>query len=73
MARKVPVLQYIDNNEPITRNNHYEFLHHLQSSLLLALRERERLDPVEHRHAQETLDRQRRERAKNLLEKGARP
>lgn len=68
MARKLPQLQEIISNEPITGENHYDFLWHLQNALLLALREGERLNAVQLRFAMEKLNRQRRERAKKLLD-----
>ncbi len=70
MARQFAQLQRIDNNEAITKENHYEFLYHLQSAMLLALRERGSLNTMQHRHAEEKLKQQRRDRAKNILEKG---
>ena len=70
MARQFAQLQHIDNNEAITKETHYEFLYHLQSAMLLALREQGRLDVMQHRHAEEKLKQQRRNRAKKILEKG---
>ena len=70
MARQFAELQRIDNNETITKETHYEFLYHLQSAVLLALRERGRLGAMQYRHAEEKLKKQRRDRAKNILEKG---
>ena len=69
-ARQFAELQQIDNNEAITKDTHYDFLYHLQSALLLALREQGRLNAMQHRHAEEKLRQQRRDRAKNILEKG---
>ncbi len=69
-ARKVPKLQSIENNETITKETHYEFLYHLQSAMLLALREQGRLNAMQHRHAEEKLKQQRRDRARSILEKG---
>lgn len=69
-ARKVPKLQSIENNEPISKETHYDFLHHLQSALLLALREQGRLNAMQHRYAEEKLRQQRRDRARSILEKG---
>ena len=69
-ARKAPKLQSIENNEPITKENHCDFLYHLQSALLLALLEQGHLNVMQHRHAEEKLKQQRRDRAKNILEKG---
>ena len=70
MKRQFANLQHIDNNEVITKETNYEFLYHLQSAMLLALREQGRLDVMQHRHAEEKLKQQRRNRAKKILEKG---
>ena len=72
MSGKFAQLQRIDNNEAITKETHYEFLYHLQGAMLLALREQGRLDSMQYRHAEEKLKQQRRDRAKNILEKGER-
>ena len=68
MAGRFAELRCIDNNEVITEATHYEFLYHLQQAILLALREGERLNAVQLRFAMEKLNRQRRERAKKLLD-----
>ena len=70
MARQFAILQRVDNNEEITKETHYEFLYHLQNSLLLALREQGRLNAMQHRYAEEKLKQQRRDRAKSILKKG---
>ena len=44
--------------EAITRENHPEFLYHLQQALLLALQEQGRLRIPEYRRAEENLLRQ---------------
>ena len=72
MARKFSELQRIDNDEVITQETHYEFLYHLQSAMLLALHEQGKLNVMQYRHAEEKLKQQRRDRAKNILEKGGR-
>ena len=72
MTRPFAQLQHIDNNEAITEENHYEFLYHLHSALLLALQEQGRLNLMQHRYAEDKLNQQRRNRAKNILEKGER-
>ena len=69
-TRKIPTLQSVENNETITEETHYDFLHHLQSTLLLALREQGRLNAMQHRYAEEKLRQQRRDRARSILEKG---
>ena len=69
MARRFAELQRIDDNEAITKETHYEFLYHLQSVMLLALREQGTLNAMQYRHAEEKLKRQRRDRAKKILEK----
>ena len=68
MAKKFARLDRVENNEPITGENNYEFLYQLQSGLLLALREQGRLSPMQHRHADEKLRKQRRDRAKRKQE-----
>ena len=68
MERKVGKLQRIEHNELITSESHYEFLYQLQHALLLALRERESLTPMQLRHAEETLRKQRRDRARRKQE-----
>lgn len=68
MAKKYAKLERIEHNEPITRESHYEFLYQLQNALLLALREQGKLSPMQHRHAQEKLNQQRRERARRKQE-----
>lgn len=68
MARKFAKLLRIEHNEPITMESHYEFLYELQHALLLALREQGRLSPMQHRHAEEKLRKQRRGRAKRKQE-----
>ena len=73
MARHLPVLLRIDNNEKITQENNYEFLHHLQQALLLALHERGRMGAMAYHHAVENLEHQRRERARKLQREGERP
>ena len=59
----------IENSDQITAENHYEFIHQLQYALLLALREKGKLNAVQYRQAEEQLNRQRRSRAKRILEK----
>lgn len=68
MARKFARLDRIEHNEPVTQENHYEFLYQLQQALLLALREQGRLSPMQLHHAEETLREQRRDRAKRKQE-----
>lgn len=73
MAKRFAVLQRIDHNEPITKETHYEFIHHLQNALLLALREQGRLNAMQYRHGAEKLRQQRRDRARCILERGEDP
>ena len=68
MAKNFAKLDRIDHNEPITMENHSEFLYHLQHALLLALREQEILNPMEYRHAEEMLKKQRMDRGKRKQE-----
>ncbi len=69
MRKRYASLQRIDNDRKITKETDYEFLYHLQSALLLALRDRGHLGPVEYRLASQGLQRQRQERARCLQEK----
>lgn len=69
MARKFEKLDRIEHNEPITMESNSEFLYQLQSALLLVLREQGILNPMQHRHAEEKLKQQRRERTKQKQEK----
>ena len=71
--RKFAQLERIDNHEAVTKENHDEFLHHLQQAMLLALRERGMLNVMQYRYADENLNRQRRDRAKKMLEKRGQP
>lgn len=66
MGRKrFAILSHIEHNEPITCENNYEFLYHLQHTLLLALREQGHLTPMQHRYAEEMLKKQRRDCGKD--------
>lgn len=69
MKKQFSQLHHIERNETITKEDHYEFLHHLENALLLALREQGRLDLMQYRHADESLRQQRLDRAKRILEK----
>ena len=68
MERKQVKLDRIEQNEPISSDSHYEFLYQLQHALLLALREQERISPMQLRHAEEGLRKQRIARAKQKQE-----
>lgn len=70
MARRFAELQHIENNEEITKETQYEFFYHLQSAMLLALREQGKLNAMQCRHAEEKLKQQRCDWAKRILEKG---
>lgn len=59
MAKKA-MLQGIENNRNITKETDSEFLYALQSGLLLALKERGRLDEMQFRHAERALREQQR-------------
>lgn len=69
MAKKFAKLDRIEHNEPITMESNYEFLYQLQSALLQALREQGMLSPMQYRHAEEKLRKQRRDRARRKQEK----
>lgn len=68
MEKKFARLQRIDHNQPITEKTHSEFLHNLQLSLLLALREQGTLNTMNLRYAEEILNSQRRKRARKKQE-----
>ena len=68
MARIYAQLLLIDNNRKITHDTDAQFLYQLQRFLLLALREQGILTAMQLRHAQEGLQKQRRERAKGKQE-----
>ena len=70
MKKKFATIQRINWQETLTPENNEAFFDHLQNALLLALRERGRLDVMEYRCAEEKLRRQRIQRARKLLEKG---
>ena len=70
MKKKLAAIQRIDWQGTLTPENNEAFFDHLQRALLLALRERGRLDVMEYRYAEEKLRRQRIHRARKLLEKG---
>lgn len=69
MARKFAKLDRIEHNQPITMESNSEFLYQIQRALLLALREQEILNPMQHRYAEEKLNQQRREHARRKQEK----
>jgi len=71
MKKRFAQLERIDHNEPIKKDTHYTFLHHLQSALLLALHEQGTLNVMQYRQAEESLKIQRRNRAKIIQEKGS--
>ena len=68
MTRKFAKLQRIDHNREITEKTDDAFLYALQKALLLALREQEILSPMEYRHAEEMLKKQRMDRGKRKQE-----
>ncbi len=70
MSREFASLERIENDHKITRETDAPFLHRLQSGLLLALKEQGQLSQTQYQYAKEQLDRQFRERARKMLEKG---
>ena len=70
MARNFASLEGIENDHKITKATDEQFLHLLQSGLLLALKEQGRLSEMQYRTAQDRLDQQRRERTKKLQQGG---
>ena len=69
MAKRFAYLERLDNDSAITYEGDYEFIYHLQISLLQALQEQGILNTIQYRQAQEKLNQQRRNRAKSILEK----
>ena len=59
----------IEHNRSITEELDYNFIFQLENFLLLALREQEILTTMQHRRAEEKLQKIRRERAKKLSQK----
>ena len=59
-------LYQIEYNECITYEKHFDFLYHIQLSLLLAIKELGSLDSMQYRHAEEKLKQQRQDRAKAI-------
>ncbi len=68
MEKKFAKLQEIEHDRNITEETDYKFLYQLQNALLLALREQGRLNAMQHRHAEEKLKQQRRERTRKMQE-----
>ena len=70
VKKKFATLQTCHWKEELTPENNGAFFDHLQWALLLALRERGRLDVTEYRHAEETLRCRRIRQAAEALEQG---
>ncbi len=70
MAKQFASLERIENDRKITKETDYEFLHHLQTGLLLALKEQGRLNEIQYRHAQEKLNQQLRDVTRKNQQKG---
>ena len=62
--KKFAVLQNIENDRKITREENREFIYNLENALLLALLEDGTLTQMQYRQASEKLKRQRREQRK---------
>lgn len=60
MAKQYASLEAIEHDRRITKETDEEFLYQLQTGLLLALKERGRLNEMQYRHAQDRLNQQRR-------------
>ena len=69
MAKQYASLEAIENDRKITKEADYGFLHHIQSGLLLALKEQGRLNEMQYRYAQDRLNQQCREWTKKLQQK----
>lgn len=70
MGKKFAQLQRIDNDQKITKDTHSAFMHLLQNSLLLALKEQGRLTEMQYRYAAEQLSCRQRERARKRIREG---
>ena len=64
--KKFAVLQNIENDRKITREENREFIYNLENALLLALLEDGTLTQMQYRQASEKLKRQRREQRKEI-------
>lgn len=71
MAKRYAELQRIEGAREITAETDYEFWYHLEQALLLALREREKLNAMQYRYAEEQLKQQRIDRTKRLMGEGS--
>lgn len=72
MTRKVTVLQRINNEHKITSDTDDAFVFQLQYALLLALRERGRLNATQYRYAAEKLRLQHQEAVRKMtLDRGS--
>lgn len=54
------VLERVEQDRPIDREQDQEFFYHLENALLLALKEQGRLNAAQYRHAAERLKQQNR-------------
>ena len=64
--KKFAVLQNIENDRKITREETSEFIYNLENALLLSLLEDGTLTQMQYRQASEKLKRQRREQRKEI-------
>lgn len=64
--KKFAVLQNIENDRKITREENCEFIYNLENALLLSLLEDGTLTQMQYRQASEKLKRQRREQRKEI-------
>lgn len=71
MAKQYASLESIENDRKITKEADYDFLHQLQSGLLLALKERGRINEMQYCHAQNRLNRQHQEWTKKFKKGGS--
>ena len=64
--KKFAVLQNIENDRKITREENSEYIYNLENALLLSLLEDGTLTQMQYRQASEKLKRQRREQRKEI-------
>lgn len=59
MKKQFAKLKTIENNELITKEEHFDFICNLEKAVLLALRAQGRLDAMQYRYAEEKLKQRR--------------
>ncbi len=73
MKKQHASLEYIENDRKISRETDSDFLHLMQTGLLIALKEYGKLNEIQYHHAQTRLDQQRFDWIKKIRSEGERP